>query len=361
MNPWSSSIRATNDTSYVIGILIRNKRMRRGITLIELLIVVAVIGLLLQLALPAVQMARESARRVSCVNNLRQIAMGCQLHLTSQKHFPSGGWGYAWVGEPERGFGHRQPGGWAYNILPFIEESTVHDMAAGQAGEAKAELLRKMVRTPISIFICPSRRLVQPYPDTLHNYTNAGNPIFGGKTDYAGCVGAEEKPEDQPGPTTIEDGDKWAEGPKEDRQWVAGRLSGVIFQRSLVEPRHILDGTSNTYLVGEKFLDPMHYESGVDWGDDQHLYLGFDKDLCRSAHQRFPPQQDEICHATNCDRRDWTGHEKAYGGFWQFGSAHSAGLNMAFCDGSVQLVGYAIDPIVHEQFGKRSDEQVVTR
>lgn len=99
-----------------------------GITLVELLIVVAIIALLLQLAMPAVQMARESARQTQCKSNLGQLAIGCILHSDTHGHFPTGGWCSAFVGDPNRGYGEKQPGGWAYNILPYIEEQALHDM-----------------------------------------------------------------------------------------------------------------------------------------------------------------------------------------------------------------------------------------
>jgi prepilin-type N-terminal cleavage/methylation domain-containing protein/prepilin-type processing-associated H-X9-DG protein len=326
-----------------------------GFTLIELLVVIAILSLLVQLLLPAVQAAREAGRRVQCANNLKQIGVAGQSHVAAHGRFPSGGWGYAWVGDPDRGYGHRQPGGWSFNLLPYLESGIVHGQGRGLTPEEKIHALQRMVRTPVAVFICPSRRPVAPYPDWLHDYINAGNPLFGGKTDYAGCMGAEENPQDQPGPATLEEGDRWAEGDEEKREWVATRLSGVIFQRSLVGPEHIDDGLTNTYFAGEKFLDSGEYESGLDWGDDQHLYLGFDKDLVRSTHSSFPPQRDEPCHATNCNRGDHAGHEAAYHAYWQFGSAHSAGLNMAFCDGSVRQIDYSIDPSIHHHFGDRAD------
>lgn len=93
----------------------------RGFTLIELLAVIAIVGVLVALLLPAMQSARESARRVHCRNNIRQLALGCQQHLTQQGFFPSGGWGWCWTGDPDRGFGKSQPGGWAFSVLPFVE------------------------------------------------------------------------------------------------------------------------------------------------------------------------------------------------------------------------------------------------
>jgi prepilin-type N-terminal cleavage/methylation domain-containing protein len=95
---------------------------RRGFTLVELLVVITIIGILMSLLLPAVQAARESARRLQCQNNIRQLSLGVLHHLQSQEIFPTGGWGYQWVGHPDRGFKHNQPGGWVYNILPYIDQ-----------------------------------------------------------------------------------------------------------------------------------------------------------------------------------------------------------------------------------------------
>ena len=91
-------------------------------TLVELLVVVAIIATLIGLLLPAVQAARESSRRSKCMANLRQIALACLMHETAQGSLPTGGWGGSWVGDPDRGFDDRQPGGWVFNILDYAEE-----------------------------------------------------------------------------------------------------------------------------------------------------------------------------------------------------------------------------------------------
>src|SRR5580698_7987617 len=101
---------------------------RRGFTLVELLVVIAIIGLLIALLLPAVQAAREAARRSQCVNNLKQMSLAWNNHVAATRFMPTGGWGWTWTGDADRGFGLSQPGGWTYNILPFMEESNLHDM-----------------------------------------------------------------------------------------------------------------------------------------------------------------------------------------------------------------------------------------
>src|SRR5262245_54951717 len=100
-------------------------------TLVELLVVIAIIGILVALLLPAIQAARESARRSQCINNLRQLAIACHNHNDSHKFLPSNGWGYSWVGDPDRGYGWKQPGGWMYNVLEFIEEGAIRTMGKG--------------------------------------------------------------------------------------------------------------------------------------------------------------------------------------------------------------------------------------
>ncbi len=131
-------------------------------TLVELLVVIAIIGVLVALLLPAVQAAREAARRSQCQNNLKQIGLGCLNHDSVQKFFPSGGWSSIYTGDPNRGYGKKQPGSWCYSILEYIEQPALHNLGKGVDQRTNAagygEAMVKLHQTPVATFSCPSRR-----------------------------------------------------------------------------------------------------------------------------------------------------------------------------------------------------------
>ena len=126
---------------------------RSAFTLVELLVVIAVLEILAALLLPAIQSAREAARRSRCQNNLRHIGVAVQAHVTAHKYFPTNGWGFLWVGDPDRGFGAQQPGGWVYNILPFVEQEDLRRLGRRQPDEMqKRQLLTQLLQVEVPLF-----------------------------------------------------------------------------------------------------------------------------------------------------------------------------------------------------------------
>ena len=127
------------------------RRGRSAFTVLELLVVIAVVGLLAALILPAVQQAREAARKTQCANNLKQLALAWHEHEAATGRYPSNGWGFLWVGQAGRGTGPDQPGGWAFNLLDYLDQGPLRASSAGEdagrvrpphgdAGDARADV-----------------------------------------------------------------------------------------------------------------------------------------------------------------------------------------------------------------------------
>ncbi len=224
-------------------------------TLIELLVVIAIIGILIALLLPAVQAAREAARMLQCANHLKQLGLGCLNHADAHGHLPTAGWGWGWAGEPDRGFTKKQPSGWHYNILPFIELEGLHQMGSG--GAAYWEQGKQRVATVVAIFHCPSRRAAVAYPYVIGpDYYNIRRPSMLGHSDYSACSGGGDSPRWQKGPGTLSAGDNMSEAQWQAYAGTSDDATGVIYRRSMTQLSHITDGTSCTYLVGEEYLSP---------------------------------------------------------------------------------------------------------
>ncbi len=265
---------------------------RRAFTLVELLVVLAIIGILIALALPALQIARESARRTSCANNLKQLGTAIQLHESTHRFLPTGGWGPVWVGDPDGGFEDDQPGGWIYNVLPYVGQSQLRELGKRLPNGAKRVAAAGLLATPVAVFHCPSRRSAEVYPYTGPTpLSNVVPPRSVAKSDYA----------------------------------VNGEISPVREQVIIAE---LYAGMSHTILVGEKSVLESGYENGQAPGDMRTMYLGDSEDIRRTVG---PPVPD------------------AKGTASAFGSAHRGTCQFVFGDGSVRRVSFGSDPLAPQQ------------
>lgn len=312
---------------------------RIGLTVIELLVAITMIAILAALILPAVQQARAAARRAGCRSHLRQIGSAFQSHESVHGRFPSNGWGYRWVGDPDRGTDDRQPGGWVYNLLHYVEQHSLRSVGSSVAFAEKREMLAEVLSTPVALFRCPSRpgRPLGLYNMTLAPFNSVWVPLVA-KSDYAVNEG-DFITDTRAGPLSLEHGDsgayRWAD---------TSDATGICFQRSRIRMQDIHDGSSNTYLVGEKYVSYPNYYTDGDLGHDQSMYTGVDLDINRWTIQAPLPDGEAATMALS--RR--------------FGSAHPGGCHFVMCDGSVRQVSYSVDAEVHRLLGNRHDGQAVS-
>jgi prepilin-type N-terminal cleavage/methylation domain-containing protein len=217
-----------------------SQRARTAFTLVELLVVIAIIGILIALLLPAIQAARESARRSQCLNHLGQIGKAIQVHHDVRRQFPMG-----------RNGKNQFTVSWAYYILPQIEEQVIYD-AYDKTKRVDDPINARTMRTPITIYACPSRRA----PAADRNFDNNDAPPAPDKQgvaslgDYAANAGLEEdtgdEAEDYIGPGVID-----------------LNQAGPIFTGSRISARRVTDGLSKTLAVGEKHIRPIE----ADWDE----------------------------------------------------------------------------------------------
>lgn len=338
----------------------------RGFTLVDVIVSVSIVGLMVALLLPAVQKAREAARSVECKNNIKQLALACHNHHDVHGFFPSGGWGWYWVGDADRGFGKDQPGGWIFNLLPYFEQYTLY----GQSSDGNPDVLTRtqrggaasVIRTPLSIINCPSRR-----PNTVftmsaneggsHGYFNSVTPRVAGRSDYA--INSGHMYSEWPhralgqGPKSYTEARVWSANHYwggESLQVALGQpvMTGISFERSNVSIIQVDDGLSQTYLLGEKHVPIQHYETGRDKGDNETWCTGFNNDNYRCTGRVVGGQVVESTPLS-----DWVHDADDFNG--RFGTPHPSGWNAAFSDGSVHTVALTIDWQVHRDRGNRQD------
>ena len=304
-------------------------RRRRAFTLVELLVAIAIIGVLIGLLLPAVQSAREAARRISCTNNLKQIGLAIHNHAHARREqFPEG-----WLSTPRptppatsypfnnaeatTGLGW----GWASRILPHMEETTLGNTVVGNVQSQTAILSATDTHEAVvRSFLCPS----DPKNSDPHCHLHDDNDDELGdfsRSNYPGMWGS----------TGIEDADLFAG-------------NGIFFANSRVQFRNVTDGLSKTIMVGERDArDVKMHNHGVEQFDS--LWIGM-VEGAEDAAIRIVGTGEHMFN--NAD-----GHEE------DFRSRHPNGINVVFADGHVEFLQGTLDEAVFQRMSTRAGGEVI--
>ena len=309
---------------------------RPGFTLVELLVVIAIIAMLVTLLIPAVQSAREAARGLHCKNTLKQMSLAGLNYESANGHFAGDGWGWRWVGDPDRGSGDEQPGSWLYRILPYTEAREIWAMASDNQPDVITDIQlqgsARAIGTHLPWFNCPSRKDERLTPLSTSNwpYRNAGQTEAAATISY-GANWGDAVIQFPSGPTSL-DAPQVGELPKG---------NGIVFWRSRLKPQQIEDGLSKTYYITEYHwsFDPSNPTLGENYyGIGTPLGGGY---LTTAFHM---PRKDGIRES-----------QLPVSELGRMGSAHAAYFNVAFCDGSVRAMEYGIDMQLHARNANRRD------
>lgn len=269
-----------------------------GFTLVELLVVIAVMGMLISLLLPAVNAAREAARRFQCLNNLKQLGLAAINLEVAQRRLPSGGWDWDRAPTYAHGaplIGAEQQAGWGFQILPFLEEEAVWRQSPVLA-----------IGTARPVFFCPSRRAPQ-----IVTYSDAYSPpLTGGELAHALCDYA----------ASNRDGD------------------GIIRRFKPIRLSQVVDGASNTLLFADKRLNVALLGQPQD-DDNEGYTAGWNSDTMRDTSRKPLPDFHGVGDG---DKR--------------FGSSHASVFNAVRADGSAHSIVYDIDGDVFRRMGGINDD-----
>lgn len=296
---------------------------RSAFTLVELLVCLAIIAILVGLLLPAIQAAREAARQVQCRNHIKQLSLACHNYESAFRQLPA----YAGEKRPalvDYDFRARNVNmrgwNWIAKCMLFTEQRVLAEKW-GQLGSqprlAMTAQDSQLLANPVSIMYCPTRRSAEAYPLIGGFQQRYGD--FAARVDYAMNAGP-AKPTEQTG---------------SDENRIQVEKDGVWQLGESTRMQSIVDGLSNTYLIGEKAMDSEKYTTGTDFGDRAPITGWLDVHTGGNAYVRFaarPPARDTRDNCLAC-------HD--------FGSAHWTNWNASMGDGSVRSISYSMDLEIH--------------
>ena len=323
---------------------------RPGFTLVELLVVIAIIGILIALLLPAVQAAREAARRVQCSNNLKQLGLGLQTYHDVYKQLPLGGTNNnpgTWFCQSPNHHGNH-----LVELLPFIEETTLYAQLTFKA-DTQYSLMggggtQYACSLQPAVFVCPSDDTAQYYAPTngyaaqqcgagdmnqlraTGNYAaSMGNQAFDQGCNFGGNMF---------GTGAAVHGDSM------DPNQISGIVSHMAWATDF---RHITDGLSKTIAIGEmRAKCALHARDG--WMHVDSMWFATTAPINYPTCPGEPGYQQSSCN------------DEAHSGAAQgFKSRHSGGAQFTLCDGSVQFLTDVIDYTTYQQLGDRRDGQII--
>lgn len=322
------------------------KLFRYGFTLIELLVVVAIISVLISLLLPAVQQAREAARRTQCKSHLKQIGLALANYESTHRVFPPGY--VSGVGTADPQTGDSGPGwGWLAILLPYIDQANLQqslkwDLPCWHPSNAVA------AKTSIPVFICPTATNAGPTVGITDINLNVLNGAVFGRANYVHNVGWN---------------DIWSAPPNADYTNTVTGCNGVMFRNSSVRPGDITDGMSNTVFAGER--SPYLADSvwpGVVPGAKHYSYnefassgtggpgINYDNAGSYVGANSGPSiyESPQVIHSPN-----WPG-----GHTDQMYSQHVGGAHVMLGDGSVRFVSESLDLRLWQSLCSRSGGEV---